>query len=208
LTRLHTLFLILSCAVITTELFFTVLYREMILDWVSHNLWVVIVPFAKLIFKRIIALKLVVFFKACGFLIYNLSKLLLLKLLKTLGIRYGVFFSQNRWYWIRYCKVMFLRRGKQFFRTANQFWAAYSKRNKWLIFVAFFPVVVVLFLLGLSFNVTRKTMVQKTQETAVFQMATSASSTSRGIKAFITKLDRKTLDAIRRLTPRSKDNRK
>jgi len=173
---------------------------------VSHNLWVVIVPFAKVLFKRIIALKLVVFLKALGFLVFNLAKLLLLKLFKTLGIRYGVFFSQNRWYWIRLCKVMFLRRGKQFFRAASRFWSVYSKHSKWLIFIAFFPVVVLLFLLGLSFNVTRKTMVQKTQETAVFQMATSASSTSRGIKAWITKLDRKTLDSIRRLTPRA--NRK
>lgn len=184
------------------------LYRELIFDWVSHNLWVVAVPFAKVIFKRLIALKLVAFVKSSGFLIVNLSKLLLLKLFKTLGIRYGVFFSQNRWYWIRRGKVMFLRRGKQFFRTANRFWAVYPKHSKWLIFVAFFPVVLVLFLLGLSFNVTRKTMVQKTQETAVFQMATSASSTSRGIKAFIARLDRKTLNAIRKLTPRPKINRK
>lgn len=165
-------------------------------------------PFAKLIFKQLVALKLVVFLKALGILMFNVSKLLLLKLLKTLGIRYGVFFSQNRWYWIRRAKVMFLRRGRQFSRACSRFWAAYSKRNQWLIFIAFFPVVVLLFLLGLSFNVTRKTMVQKTQETAVFQMATSASSTSRGIRALITKLDRKTLDAIRNLTPRAKRNSK
>jgi len=206
LSRLHKFFLTLSCAVIFAELITALIYREFIFDWVSHNLWVVIVPFAKVLFKRIIALKLVVFLKALGFLVFNLAKLLLLKLFKTLGIRYGVFFSQNRWYWIRLCKVMFLRRGKQFFRAASRFWSVYSKHSKWLIFIAFFPVMVLLFLLGLSFNVTRKTMVQKTQETAVFQMATSASSTSRGIKAWITKLDRKTLDSIRRLTPRA--NRK
>ena len=208
MTRLHTFFLGLSCAVIITELTFALIYREAIFEWVSHHLWIVILPFTKLIVKRLIALKLVVFLKASGFLIANLLKLLLLKLFKTLGIRYGIFFSQNRWYWIRRAKVMFLRRGRQFFRAASRFWSVYSKYSQWLIFIAFFPVVVVLFLLGLSFNVTRKTMVQKTQETAVFQMATSASSTSRGIKAFIERLDRKTLDAIRNLTPRGKGNRK
>jgi len=139
--------------------------------------------------------------------VLNLFKLLALKFFKTLGIRYGVFFTQNRWYWVRRAKVMFLRRGKQFFRATSRFWSVYSGRSKWLVLIAYLPLVVIMFLLGLSFNVTRKTMVQKTQETAVFQMATSSSNASRGFKAWIKRLDRSTLDKIRDLTPRARDRK-
>lgn len=206
-TLKHRIFLVLACAVIFCELVSLIVFREPILSWLSHNLWVVFIPFTKVIFKGIITLKLVVFLKAAGILLLNLSKLLMLKFLKTLGVRYGIFFTQNRWYWVRRTKVMFLRRGKQFFRARYRFWSVYSGRSKWLIVVAYFPLLALLFLLGLSFNVTRKTMVQKTQETAVFQMATSASTANRGVKAWILRLDRRTLDNIRDLTPRARDKK-
>lgn len=203
----HQIFLGVACAVLLSELLVLIIYRIPIIDWVSHNLWVVLVPFAKLIFKKLLTLKLISFLKTVVILILNLSKLLVLKFFKTLGMRYGVFFSQNRWYWMRRAKVMFLRRGKQLIRVALRFWSVYSLRSKVIISIAFFPVIVTLFILGLSFNITRRTMVQKTQETAVFQMATSASKTNRGVKAWIAKLDRKTLEKIRDLTPRSRNKK-
>lgn len=204
----HRLVLGLSCCVILAELGVAAYYFEFVVAWVSHNLWVVIVPFLKVILKRVLAFKLVVFLKAAAILLFHLSKLFVLKILKTLSVRYGVFFSQNRWYWIRRLKVMFLRRGKQFFRAASRFWSAFGRAQKWLIFIAFFPVVLVLFLLGLSFNVTRKTMVQKTQETAIFQMATTATNNSKGIRAWIARLDQRTLESIRELTPRARSIQK
>ena len=142
--------------------------------------------------------------KAGSILVWHLSKLLLLKILKTLTVRYGMFFSQNRWYWMRAVKVMFLRRGKQFFRATARFWSHYKNQQKWIILIAFFPVGLVLFFLGLSFNLTRKTMVQKTQESAIFKAATTASNTNRGIRGWIEKLDKLTLKKIRDLTSRAK----
>ncbi len=196
----HRVVLFLSCTVVFCELSLATYYHQAVFDWVSHNWWVVIIPFAKVIIKKLVALKLVLLLKALGILIFNLSKLLLLKVLKTLTVRYGVFFSQKKWRWARWCKVMFLRRGKQFFRSASRFWAAFNKRQKWFIVLAFFPIVIVLFLLGLSFNVTRKTIVQKTQETAVFKTAVNASTSSRGIKAWVERLDRIVLDKIKSIT--------
>lgn len=206
-TTKHKVFLALACAVIICELISLIVFRDPILAWLSHNLWVVFIPFTKVIFKTLISLKLVVFLKGVWILMWHLLKLLILKLLKTLSIRYGVFFTQNRWYWVRRAKVMFLRRGKQFFRAMHRFWSVYSGRSKWLIVVAYFPFIALLFLLGLSFNVTRKTMVLKTQETAAFQIATSASTANRGLKAWIIRFDRKTLDKIRNLTPRARDKK-
>ena len=98
---------------------------------------------------------------------------------------------------------MFIRRGKQFFRGVRQFWAVYAREQKVVILVAFFPVALILFLLGLSFNVTRKTMVQKTQETAIFKVATTAGNRSTGIRAWVTRLDQKTLQKIQLLSGRA-----
>lgn len=204
MTFSHRLLLLLACSVITTELFTAFYFRAEVYQWVSHNLWVVIIPFFKTIVKHILALKLISFLKAFFVLIWHLSKLLMLKMFKTLTVRYGVFFSQNRWYWIRRGKVMFLRRGKQFFRSSIRFWSAYGRLEKWLILMAFFPAVLLIFLLGLSFNITRKTMVQKAQESAVFGVASTASHTSRGIRAWIARLDRSTLDKIKALTPKGR----
>ena len=204
-TTKHKAFLVLAGAVVLCEAISLIVFRGVILDWLSHHLWVVFIPFTKVIFKTIISLKLVMFFKGIGILLWNLLKLLILKLLKTLSIRYGIFFTQHRWYWIRRTKVMFLRRGKQFFRARYRFWSVYSGRSKWLIVVAYFPFLALLFLLGLSFNATRKTMVLKTQETAAFQIATSASAANRGLKAWLIRFDRKTLDKIRQLSSRVRD---
>ena len=68
---------------------------------------------------------------------------------------------------------------------------------------ALFPFVTLMFLIGLSFNVTLKTMVQKAQESAVFGVATTAGATSKGMRSWIEKRDRTTLEKIRALTPRS-----
>ena len=204
-TTKHQIFLALACVVIFCEAVSLIVYREAIFNWLSHNLWVVFIPFTKVIFKTLVSLKLVMFFKGLGILLLNLLKLFMLKLLKTLSLRYGVFFTQHRWYWIRRTKIMFLRRGKQFFRARYRFWSVYSGRSKWLIVVAYFPFLALLFLLGLSFNVTRKTMVLKTQETAAFQIATSASTANRGLKTWLIRFDRKTLDKIRQLSSRVRD---
>lgn len=200
LTRMHITILLLSALVVAGEITVLLYFHEQVIDWVSHNLWIVIVPFLKMIIKKVLAMKVALFFKALGVLLLNLFKLLMLKILKTLTVRYGVFFSQFQWRWIRWCKVMFLRRGKQFFRSLHQFWRQFNSKQAWFILVAFFPVVILLFLLGLSFNVTRKTMVEKTQETAIFKTAVTASNTSRGIRSWVARTDRIVLARIKLLT--------
>ena len=101
---------------------------------------------------------------------------------------------------MRWCKVTFLRKGKLLFRALRNFWAAFSRHQKMLVWLAFFPVVILLFFFSFSFNVTRKTMVQKTQETSIFKAAISAKNSSKGIRGWVTRLDRKVLDKIKALT--------
>ena len=206
MSKRHNLLLLVSGLVIAGEVSAAVYFYLPITAWLSHNLWIVFVPFLKVLFKSIIALNFLSFIKAVLVLFWHLSKLLLLKMFKTLSVRYGIFFSQARWYWIRKAKVMFLRRGKQFFRSLLRFWIDYTQLQKWIVLIAFFPFLLLLFLLGLSFNLTRKTMVQKAQESAIFEMAATASNTNRGIRAWVARLDKLTLQKIRDLTIRVKPN--
>ena len=157
----HQLLLALSCLVIATELGLVVYYYDLVAAWISHNLGLVLIPLTKTLIKRLIAFNLLALGKALLFLFWHLAKLLLLKILKSLSIRYGVFFSQDRWYWIRLAKVMFLPPGKQFFRASQSFLNGYRRPHKSVIMAALFRFVTLMFLLGLSFNVTRKTRVQK-----------------------------------------------
>ncbi len=205
MSQRHKIILWVSIGVLVFYLCLVVYYYENIFTWVSHNLWVVAVPFAKQIFQALFGMKILLFFKSLTVLGWHLLKLLMIKFLKTLGLRYGVFFTQYRWYWIRRSKVMFIRRGKQFFRGLRKFWAVYRREQKVIILVAFFPVVLTLFVLGLSFNITRKTMVEKTQETAIFKVATTAGNKSTGIRSWVARLDQKTLRKIQVLSGRAQE---
>jgi len=180
-----------------------VYYWRLVADWVVHNLWIVVIPFTKVIIKKLIAIKFFALLKALALLAWHFGKLLLLKIFKTLGVRYGVFFSQARWYWVRWLKVMFLRRGKQFFRALTRFWQGYSPAQRWVIILAFFPIVILLFFMGLSFNVTRKTMVQRAQESALFEVANSAHRANRGVRARVRQLDKWLLKKIRESSPKN-----
>lgn len=192
--------LALAFTVIACEIAVAITFKDTIFQWLMQNLWVVVIPFAKTVFKRLVALKMLAFIKSLALLVWHTFKLLLLKLIKTLGIRYGVFFSQYRWRKIRYVKVMFLRRGRRLFRRLSDFWSGYSQWEKWIVLIAFFPIVLLLFLLGMSFNVTRKTIVQKSQEAAIFNMAAATSEHNNTFRAWISKMDRITLEKIRALT--------
>ena len=200
MTKAHRIVFLMSYVVVVIDLVLFIYFYRPIIEWVSHNLWIVIIPFFKIIIKKITTAKLFLFLKAISLLLFHLSKLLLLKIFKTLAIRYGVFFTQRKWRWIRWLKVMFLRRGKQLFKFLNTFWHEYNRHQKRFILFAFFPIVLILFLLGLSFNITRKTMVKKTQETAIFQSAVSASNSSRGIRVWLSRLDQKILQEIKSIT--------
>lgn len=196
----HRFILALAYTMIALGIVVTIAFRSTIFQWLMQNLWVVVIPFAKTVLKRLVALKMVAFLKSLALLIWHAFKLLLFKLIKTLGIRYGVFFSQYRWRKIRYAKVIFLRRGQRLFRRLSIFWSGYSRWDKWIILIAFFPIVLLLFILGMSFNVTRKTIVQKSQEAAIVNMATSAGEDSNAVRGWISKMDRMTLEKLRALT--------
>ena len=191
--------LLLSFLVLLGELLIITHYHLSIADWIKHSIWVALLPFAQALLKQLLTMKLVKFIKACLIILGHLSKLGLLKIFKTLGLRYGVFFLQNRWRFVRVMKVVFLRRGKQFFKRLSRFWKRYTCWQQSVVLVAFLPLVICLFLLGLSFTVTRKTMVHKTQEAAMIKIASSASTKSHGISRRLQKVDQQVLEGIKKV---------
>jgi hypothetical protein len=196
---INTLTLALSCLIIVIEITLAIHFHIVVFGWISHHLWVVVIPFIKVIIKHTLAINFLTFLKTLGVFLWHCGKLVLVKLLKTFSLRYGLFFSQYRWRWIRHMKIMFIRKGKQFFRSLVRFWQHYSGIQQWIVFIAFFPIVVALCLLGLSFTITRKTMVQKTQEAAMIKVATSATQKSSGFTHIIATLDQKTLIKIKEI---------
>ncbi|MFT5572015.1 MAG: hypothetical protein ACI9FR_000936 [Cryomorphaceae bacterium] len=180
----HRALLALACVILLTELAAVTIHADAVTAWLSDNWWLVIVPFAKTLIKRALAMELAILIKAAVVLLWNLYKLFMLKTFNTLSVRYGIFFSQNRWYWIRQAKVMFVHRGRQFFRTSKRFWNGFSRQYKWIIMLAFFPVVLLLALLGLSFNATRKPWFKKLKKPRfskwLLLQATQARALERG----------------------------
>ncbi len=210
----HNTILFLAGLTITIEAALLFFYHPEITQWIQHHLWVILIPFTKAIIKKLAALNIIAIFNGAIILIWHLLKLGIIKVLKTVGIRYGLFFSQYRWRWIRKSKIIFLRRGKQIYRKVSIFWNQYSIPKKIIIMAAFFPIIILLFLLGMSFNITRKTIVRKTQEAAMVKIATNASQKSLNVMSVIIKADSKIIHRIKKnqaqriqkIESRDKDN--
>jgi len=181
--------------IVVIELLLLIVYRHDVCVWVSHYWWVLVLPFSKLIVKKLLILKFALFLKALAVLVAHLIKLLFVKLIKTLVIRYGVFFTQGKWRWARWAKVMFLRRGSQFFRIASHYWSPFSLFERIIISVAFFPIIIVVLLLKFGFVVTYQALVNKQQETNVIKGHLQEGSKGR-LLSWVTKMDQKVLEKI------------
>ncbi len=200
--------LILSACILVLEVCALLYFHLPILQWLEHAVLVAAIPFIQSLIKYLLTLKLMQFLKAGFVFLGHLSKLGLLKLFKTLGLRYGLFFLQRHWRFIRLAKVVFLRKGKQFFRALIKFWRRYTCWQQSVVLVAFLPLILTLFLLGLSFNITRKTMVHKTQEAAMVKIAATASIKNHGIRAKLQEIDKKTLESIRKISAKENKNKR
>jgi len=192
--------LIFSALILAGEACTLVYFHLPIIYWLEHALLIAAIPFIQSLLKSLLTIKLIQLLKGGFIFAGHLLKLGLLKLFKTLGLRYGLFFLQSHWRFIRASKVIFLRKGKQFFRGLSKFWRRYTCWQQSVVLVAFLPLVLVLFFLGLSFNITRKTMVHKTQEAAMIKLAATASTKNHGIRAKIEEIDKKTLASIRKIS--------
>ena len=96
MSRIRRILLLLSVLVISTELALLFHFWQQVTDWLSHHLWVVLLPLLKGLFKRAVAVKLVSLLKAVWILLWHLFKLLILLLLMANVLPNQFFITTNR----------------------------------------------------------------------------------------------------------------
>ncbi len=191
---------LISVLILTAEISWLAHNYTWLIEWLTEHFYLAAIIFIKSTWKRLLVIKFISAIKIFFVLLWHLGKLLLLKILKTLGIRYGVFASQRKWRSVRRAKIVYLRRGKAWMKNFIHHWRLFSLPEKAIIVIAFLPVLLVLMLLGFSFQVTRKTMVQKSQEAMALKTARSAAIKSSGLSAWLKKIDQKAIQKIRQIT--------
>ncbi|MEM7194437.1 MAG: hypothetical protein AAF402_05775, partial [Pseudomonadota bacterium] len=72
LTRNHRALLVFAVVVLITEVFLLGYFRDAVVQWLSHNLWIVVIPFTKGILQKVITLKLIAVIKLITVLLYHL----------------------------------------------------------------------------------------------------------------------------------------
>ncbi len=192
--------LAISCVMLAIEMAWLYANHTPILEWISAHPFSLLLVFTKTIFKRIIALKLLIVLKSLLVLLWHLMKLLLLKLLKIVSVRYGFYYSHRRWRSIRALRVVsgrFMFRARRRLRT---FWLSLNRVERWIIAVANLPLLLLLVLFSFSFDLTRKTMVKKGEEMVISTAAVGAGKKSSGIRAWVDNLDKRIVQKVKTLS--------
>lgn len=188
--------------ILATEVGLIIAHYPVAQNFVIHYGWVAPLLFFKSFIKKFLLLNvfglLQVLWGLCG----HVFKLLLIKLLKTFGVRYGVHFSCQRWkkhsQKIRIISKIVQRRVRQF----QGFMASFSRAAFFLILLAFLPLFLLLFLFGVAFRLTREAMVKKGGEIGVSKVAFCTARKSHGLIARLRQLDAWILQRIELLTQR------
>ncbi len=190
----------LSFLIIFSEITLVIVYYESFIHLLKTYFWLTPIVFLKSILKKLFLLNAYGLLKVFGLLLYHLGKLGLIKTLKTIGLRYATFFSQQRWQWVDQKTVEL---GQYITRQHQQFNAKlteFSKPQLSLILIAFFPIVILLLLLGISFKMTRETLVKTGSEIGVSTAAKSTAKKSRSLVSWVKSLDERVLNYIQQST--------
>lgn len=194
------LVLAIAWGIILLETVLISIHHHAVGEFLIHYGWVAPLVLFKSLIKQFLLLNVFGLLKVLWGLAWHLIKLLVVKLLKTFGVRYGTYFSSRRWQKLaQRLRILGKRlsrrqRGIQFFLTT------FKKREYAVIIVAFFPLFVLLFLLGFASRITREAMVKKGSELGVTKVALSTANKSKGLIARIKQLDAWILRQIEKLT--------
>ncbi len=192
--------LTIACLVFIIEMIFLGLHWSQLTDIIIHYGWVTPLLFFKSLVKKFLLLNVFGLLKVLSGLLWHAVKLLLVKLLKTVGIRYGAYFSTQKWRKASQRLRILGKRLTRLKRSAQQVMMTFSKREYALIIIAFFPLLLLLFLFGVAFKMTREAMVKKGGEIGVAKVAFGTAQKNRGLIARLRQLDDWILRRIERLT--------
>lgn len=180
-------------------------YHEYLLSLGEQYLWAAPLLFFKSFFKKLLILNFFGMAKMLLMIFWHVTKLLLIKLLKTIGIRYGTYFSQNRWQKTSQYFRVFTKRAMRQGRSFRRLVSSLSQVEFVLVVIAFLPVFLLLFLFGIGFRMTRDVMVKKGSEIGVTNVAVKTAKKSRGLVARLRQIDGWLLQKIESLTGDARD---
>lgn len=200
LQRRQVYFFRFALAIIALEIVLLLVHFNWLRTLAHDYLWLAPLAFFKASIKRMLVMNFLGILKVLWLIFANLLKLVVLKILKILGIRYSVFFSQLRWSRFSARVEYRINQLRYAYRDLNLFLARYSRWQLTVIVIAFLPIFIFLFLCGLTFEITRKSIVKKGSEIGATKTLLSTARQSRGLVALLNRLDERILKRIARLT--------
>lgn len=183
------LVLLLAWGVLIIETVWIALNYQQVGAFLLHYGWAAPLLFFKSFIKQFLVLNLFGLFKVLLGLFWHLGKLLLIKILKTFGIRYGAYFSSRRWRKASQRFRILTKRMSRRQRQLQRFLLTFRKREYALIILAFFPIFILLFLFGIASKMTREAMVKKGSELGVTKVAFGTAKKSEGLIARLRQID-------------------
>lgn len=194
--------ILLSTAIIIlcSELTLFFIHHENLFGLGKEYLWFAPLLFVKSLIKKVVVLNFFGIAKLLLVLFWHGIKLLLIKFLKTVGIRYGTYFSQQKWQkFSQRIRII----SKQITRKTRRFQALIASLNQWefaVVLLAFLPIFLLLFLFGIGFRMTREVMVKKGSEIGVTNVAVKTAKKSHGLIARLKQADTWLLKKIQSLS--------
>lgn len=189
--------LLIAVGIILVEIALLALHFPAVSALVKTTLWATPLIIFKSLLKKLLVMNFFGLLKVSVLLLWHLTKLLFIKLLKTVGIRYGAYFSQHRWQFISRITLSISHYCQYRLQRLQAFLQSFNRLEYALIILAFLPLFALLFLLGIGFKMTREVMVKKGSEIGVTRVAMTTAKKSHGLVARIKQLDNYILSRIR-----------
>ncbi|MBS9777253.1 MAG: hypothetical protein KGV50_00690 [Gammaproteobacteria bacterium] len=181
-------------------MFFFYLHYESITQFSKEYLWVAPLVFFKSILKKLLVLNFFGVIQLLLTIVLHALKLLLIKFLKTIGIRYGTYFSQQKWQKTSQRLRIFSKVISNRVRRFQKLIRSLNKIEFTIVLIAFLPLFILMFLFGIGFRMTRDVMVKKGSEIGVTNVAVKTAKKSRGLIARLKQADAWLLQKIKLLT--------
>lgn len=197
--------LLSALVVLGGEVVFFYLHHDNLLSLGKEYLWAMPLIFFKSLIKKILVLNFFGMAKLLFMLFWHALKLLFIKFLKTVGIRYGAYFSQQKWQKLSQKFRVVVKKIMRTIRAFQKLVLSLNRLEFFVVLLAFLPVFILLFLFGIGFRMTRDVMVKKGSEIGVTNVAVKTAKKSRGLIARLKQADAWLLQKIAALSKSNSD---
>lgn len=175
--------------ILCSEIIFFYLHHDSLFYLGKEYLWVSPLLFFKSLIKKMLLLNFFGIAKIIFIIFWHATKLLFIKALKTVGIRYGTYFSQQQWQKTSQYVRIIIKKITRLTRAFQRLITSLTRLQFTIVVAAFLPVFILLFLFGIGFRMTRDVMVKKSGEIGMSNVAVRTAKKSRGLIARLKQID-------------------